>query len=204
MKLIQKPRMVQRVEEEDAVDREEVDQRREQRQRDLEEDEVREAAAADRMLARTPERRAVLPHGLQRPVAPAVALPPEAAERRRRLGPGARVLLVDDAPAGASDRERQVGVLGERRAGDAAHVDEHLAPERSDRAGHGRHALQDVVEPAVEVEAHHVLDVLPAAEQPAAVADLRVARDGADVRLAEGLDELAQACRARRRCPRRP
>ena len=77
-------------------------------------------------------------------------------------------------------------------ARDAADVGERLPPERADRAGHGRHALQDVVEAPVEVEAHDVLDVLPAAEEAAAVADLRVARDGADVRRPEGLDELPE------------
>ena len=44
---------------ETAVDREQIDQRREQLQHDLEEDEVRQAAAADRLLTGPPECGAV-------------------------------------------------------------------------------------------------------------------------------------------------
>ena len=77
---------------------------------------------------------AVLPHRLHRAVAPAVALPPQLAERGGRLGPGAGALLVDDPPAGAADRHRQVGVLGERVVADAADLEQGAAPERADRA----------------------------------------------------------------------
>ena len=54
---------------------------------------------------------------------------------------------------------------------------------------------EHVVHPAVEVEAHHVLDVLPGADQRVPVADLRVARDGADARVAEGLHQFADGGR---------
>ena len=50
----------------------------------------------------------------------------------------------------------------------------------------GMHS-SDVEHPAVEVEADDVLEVLPAAEQAAAVADLGVAGDRADGRVGEGL-----------------
>ena len=160
---------------------------------DLEEDEVRQPAAADPPLAAAPERGAVLPDRLHRPVAPAVALAPELPQRRRRLRPRTGVLGVDDPPAGAADAIVMSVSSASVAAGDAADVVERRAPESADRAGHRRHALQLVVEAAVEVEAHDVLDVLPAAEQALAVADLRVAGDGAHVRLvAKRLDEAPE------------
>jgi hypothetical protein len=85
-----------RVEEHDPVHGEHVDQRREKRQHDLEEHEVRQAAAPDPLFAGPPERRPVLPGRLHRPVAPAKTLPPELANRRRRLRPGPDLLRVDD------------------------------------------------------------------------------------------------------------
>src|SRR5205807_5121269 len=45
-------------------------------------------------------------------------------------------------------------------------------------AGHRRHAVKNVVQPAVEVETHDVLDVLPAPDEPVPVRHLGVARDG--------------------------
>ena len=106
-----------------------------------------------------------------------------------------RVLGVRDVPSGAADGDRDVGVLGERGAREAARVEQRLAAERADRARHGRHAAQHVVEAAVEVEAHHVLDVLPAAQKAAPVADLRVAGHGADALVAERLHQLLQRAR---------
>ena len=91
------------------------------------------------------------------------------------------------APA---DGQRQVGVLGERVAGDTANLDQDAAAERADGARHGGRALQDLVHAAVEVEPHDVLDVLPAAEQAAAVADLGVARHRADGGVGERLHEV--------------
>ena len=185
MKAIQKPSTGHGFEEEDAVDREEVDQRREQRQHDLEEDEVRQAAPADRAARRGRQNAArCFQTDCIVPYAPAVALAPEPAERRRRLGPARarppRRRRASPARPIASVRSVSSASVVAR---DAADLGERLAPERADRARHRRHALQHLVHAAVEVEAHHVLDVLPAAEQPSAVADLRVAGDRADVRL---------------------
>ena len=160
-----------RVEEQQPVDQEDVHQRREQRQQHLEHREVPQAGPAEAAgRAGLEHRAAVLPHRLHRPVAPAVALAPQLAQGRGRLGPGPRGLLVDHAPAAAADRHGEVGVLGERVVADPADLQQHRAPERADGARDGRHAAQDVVDAAVDVEAHDVLDVLPARDQPASAA----------------------------------
>ena len=143
----------------------------------------------------------MFPDRLHRPVRPAVSLPPEVSERRGRLRPGPRVVGVDDATTGASDREREVGVLRERVVGDTADLCEDVAPKSADRARHRRCALQYLVHPAVEVEPGDVLDVLPPAEQTASVADLGVAGDGADAIVDERLHEAADGIRLEQRVP---
>ena len=132
---------------------------------------------------------AVLPHGLQRAVAPAIALPPELAPGRRRLGPGQGPLLVHHTPAGPVHGDGDVGVLGEGVLADAADVDQRPSAEGADGARDRRHAVEDVVEAAVEVEPHDVLDVLPAADEAAAVGDLGVARHGPHTLVSEGARE---------------
>ena len=166
----------QRIEEDDAVEGGGVDQRRQEGQGDLEQHQVGQAAAADLAGLAPPERGAVLPDRLKRPVGPSIALAPEAGERRRGLGPATRILDVDHPPSGAADRDRQVRVLRQRRAREAAGDVDRPAPERPDSARDRRHAAQCVVEAPVEVESDHVVDVLPAPQQAAAVAHLRVAR----------------------------
>ena len=99
-----------------AVEREEVDQRRDERQQDLEEDHVRQGAPADPAVSRgvaADDGALVLPDRLHRAERPAVALTPEPAEGRGRLGPGSRVLGVDHPVTQAPDGEGEVGVLGE-------------------------------------------------------------------------------------------
>ena len=71
-------------------------------------------------------------------------------------------------------------------------VGERGTSECADRTWHGRHAAQLVVHAAVEVEAHHVFDVLPSPKQPSAVGDLGVARDGTDGGVSEWLHEDCQ------------
>ena len=140
-------------------------------------------------------RPAVPPHRLHCAVAPPVALPPELAERVGRLGAGDRGLLVDDPPTGPVYRHRQVGVLGEGGPAEPARLADGLPAEAAQRARDGRHAVQRVVEAAVEVEPDHVLDVLPAADDPPPVADLDVAGDRAHRGVGERLHQLVDRVR---------
>src|SRR6185437_5093734 len=91
------------------------------------------------------------------------------------------VFGVDDAASGAAEGQGEIGVFGEGVAGYPADVGQDVPAEGADGAGYGRGGLEDVVHAAVEVEADHVFDVLPASEQSTPVADLGVARDGCDV-----------------------
>ena len=134
----------------------------------------------------------VLPHRLHGAVAPAVALPPQLPRAGRRFGPGARLGCVDDPPARAADRHGQIGVLGEGVAADPTDVDERLTSERADRARDRRHASEHVEHSPVEVEADDVFDVLPPTQQATSVADLGVARHGADLLRRERGDERPQ------------
>src|SRR5690242_14765042 len=133
----------------------------------------------------------MLPHGLEGAVAPAVALPPELAERGGRFGPGDRGLFVDHSPAGSADGHGEVGVLGERVVADTADLEKCLPPEGSDGTGNGRHALEKIEHAPVEVEPDDVFDVLPATEDPAPVGDLGVAADRPDGQVGERFDDLA-------------
>src|SRR5439155_5050614 len=83
-------------------------------------------------------------------------------------------------------------VLSQCVTGDLADVGKRVSTERADRAGHGWCALKYFVHAPVEVEAGHVLDVLPAAEQTTAVADLRVSGNRTDSWIAERLHQPPQ------------
>ena len=181
------------VEEEQPVDRKEVDDRCEQREPDLEQRDIGQADASE-AAGRPPldDRAAMLPYALNGSVRPAVSLAPQIAESVRRFGPRHRTRLVHHLEARAMERHRQVGVLGERVVGEPLHLVQRGPTERADRTGHGRHTADDVVHAPIEVEAHDVLEVLPPTEQSVMVGDLRVPRDRADRRVAEWLHERAQ------------
>ncbi len=53
----------------------------------------------------------------------------------------------------------------------------------------------EIEESPIEVEPDHVLQVLPAPEQPAPVGDLRVAAHRANIRLDKGLHQLSDGMR---------
>ncbi len=94
--------------------------------------------AGDRAAA---DRMPVLPARLHHPVAPAVALRPQLAQRRGPFGPGPGLTLVGNSPAGDAQGDRQAGVFCQGVGRDASYA----------------------VDRGV-LEADGVLDVLPAAE----------------------------------------
>jgi hypothetical protein len=98
--------------------------------------------------------------------------------------------LVHDFVSCAEHSHRDVGVLGEGVGAHAARRIERLPPERACCARDGRDAPQQVHQPAIEVEAADVLQVLPPSEQPPPVAHLGVATDGAHQRVTQRLDEV--------------
>ena len=80
------------------------------------------------------ERGAVLPQALVGAVGPAEALAQQRAERLGRLGLAVRLRLVHDAPAAPQDRQREVGVLGQRLVAVAAGREHGVATPRAERA----------------------------------------------------------------------
>jgi hypothetical protein len=90
------------------------------------------------------------------------------------------------SPSRSDQRHGEVGVLGERLRGGAAHVPDRGAAEGSDGSWNSRHAAGDVEHAPIEVESDDVFQMLPAAEQAAPVGDLGVAGYGADVGGAQG------------------
>ena len=151
-------------------------------------------AMPDVILAAMPERCAVLPQRLQRPIRPARALAPESAQGGRGP-PSRRARLLRRRPA--SRRVRPPASMSVSSASvalrEAARAS--AAPRKAPIApGTVGMQFKHFVHPAVEVEAHDVLDVLPAAEQAGAVADLGVAQHGPHV----GLLEVAATSRCQR------
>ncbi len=160
-------------------------------------------AEAAHTARRTPldDRPAMLPHRLDRAERPPEPLLPQLPDGRGRLRPGDGGLLVDGTPPRAADRDGEVGVLGQGPRAEPADRLQHLPPERTARARHGRHRPGDVVHPAVDVEPDHVLDVLQTGEQGLPVGDLDVAGHRAHGRVREGLDQFAYGVRLEQGVP---
>ncbi len=181
------------VRHERAVEHVHVHHRRQQRQQQVEQQQVQQPQPPHAALLA--HRDPVLPHGLERAVGPPVALPVQRPQPRRDLGPRPRARLVHHPPARAGDRHGHVGVLGERVRADPADLHQRLPAERADRAGDRGQAAPGVEDLPVQVRARGVLQVLPAAEQPAPVGDLDVAGHRADAGRGQRGDERGQRAR---------
>src|SRR3989442_15536452 len=88
-----------------------IDDRRNERKKKLENENVRERDPTQSPVARTKQSVGVLPERLQRAEGPAESLPDERLARIRRLGPRHSFFVVDDAPAQSANRDGQVGVF---------------------------------------------------------------------------------------------
>src|SRR5215211_8875401 len=176
------PENRQRFGSDNRVDSGNVDDGGYQRKQNLERQQVWEASASELAgTASLANGTPVLPHGLHRPVAPAVSLLPQLPEGGWCLGPGPGGRCVGHTPSGPADRHSQVGVLGQSIVAETAHAFHGLTSKRPNGTRHRWHALPNVEQSTVKIEPADVLDVLPAAKQPTPVADLCVAGDGANV-----------------------
>src|ERR1700737_2580060 len=106
----------------ERTDEQQVNHRRNKRQQDLKQENVRNGDPAERAIPLPAYCVAVLPDSLERAVGPAKALPDEGLQGLRDLGIGDSVLVIEDFPAPLADRYRQVRVLGHRVAGKSAAV----------------------------------------------------------------------------------
>src|SRR5690606_585919 len=101
---------------------------------------------------------AVFPQRLQRAERPAESLSPQLAYGGRGLRPRHRFLLEHRAPAGSSDADGEVGVLGEGLGAQTAHLKQRRTSERATRTGYGRHRTHDLVHTSIHIEPDDVFD----------------------------------------------
>ena len=171
----------------DAGDEHEVDERREERQQDLEDEDVGQGEEAHGAVLG--DGAAVLEDGLQDAEGPAEALAHEAVHVDRGLGEGEGLVLVDDGVALLEEVHGEVGVFGDGvGVVAAAGLDGGGAP-GADGSGDDHDDVEEVQGAALEVLAGDVFEGLPAGPEVDAVADLGVAGDGADVGVGEVADE---------------
>ena len=168
-----------------------VDDRRNQRQSELEDENVGQRDPAERAVFRTEERVAVFPESLQRAEGPAEALANELAGGFGGFGPGDGFFVVADAPAEAADRDGEVGVFGDGVGGDAAGGGDGFFAPSAERAGNDRDAIQKIERALLHILAGDVFERLPAREPARAIADFHVAGDGAEFGIGEVAHEFA-------------
>ena len=97
--------------ESDREQKQKIDDRRDERQQDLEQKNVGNRHPTERAVARPADGVAVLPDGLQRAECPAKALANQGFDGFGDFGAADGVFVIDDFPAVASDREGEVGVF---------------------------------------------------------------------------------------------
>src|SRR5260370_28277489 len=137
----------------------------------------------------------MLPEGLQRAEGPAETLADELPGSFRSFGPGDGLFVVADAPAETADSNGQIGVFGDGVRGDATRGFDGFCAPGTERSRHNRNAIQQVKRAFLNVLAGDVLERLPAGEPARAVADLHVARDGANLRIRKVTDQFADGIR---------
>ncbi len=135
---------------------------------------------------------AMLPETLERAEGPAETLAHEGAHAFGGFSPCESAGGILDDVAALVEAEGEVGILGEGIEAKAAGIVEGLAADGADGAGDDGDAIPLGVSAAVEIEAADVFEGLAAGDEGAEVADLRVAGDGADLRVAEGFDQLLE------------
>src|SRR5437764_438354 len=90
---------------------EEIDQRGERHEQDLEKPDAGETKPAERPVAPVKDFVPMLPETLQSAVSPAEALPGERGQSLGSFRPGNRVRRVDDARCALMQSESEIGVL---------------------------------------------------------------------------------------------
>ena len=172
----------------DAGEEHYVDEWREQRQEDLEDEDVGQREEAHGAVAG--DGSAVLEDGLQDSEAPAEALAHEAVGVDGGLGEGEGLVFVDDGVALLKDGHGEVGVLGDGVGVVAAGGFDGAGAPGSDGSWDYSDDVEEIESSALEVLDGDVLEGLPAGPEVDAVADLGVSGDGADLRVGEVGDEV--------------
>ena len=172
-----------------------VDDRADRGEQDLEHDRLRQADPSQPPRMAAADCRTVLPQTLQRPERPAEPLLGERAERLGCLGPGDGILVVADVPARALDRDGEVLVLRQRVVRIAADLADRRQPPRADCTRHHGDRVEPRERPPLQVLRGDIFERLPFGDEVYAVADLRISRDRAQLRIVE---PTGKACDRRR------
>ena len=167
----------------DAGDEHEVDERRDERKQDLEDEDVGQREEAHG--AAVANGGFVLVEGLQDAEGPAEALTREAVGVDGGFGEGEGLVLVDDGVALLEKRHGEVGVFGDGVGVVAANGLYGGGAPCADGSGDDGDDVEEIESAALEVLRGDVLEGLPAGPEVHAVADLGVAGDGADARVGE-------------------
>src|ERR1700719_795174 len=93
-----------------------IDNRRDQRQQNLKQENIRYRNPSESSVARLADRVAVLPDGLQCAEGPAEALANQSFDGLGNFGAADCVFIVENFPTFAADREREVGIFSDRVA----------------------------------------------------------------------------------------
>src|SRR6266581_225401 len=181
--------------EQHRTEKHEIDDGRNQRQHQLEHENIRQRDPAKRAVFRAQKRVAMLPEGLQGAEGPAESLADELSRLFRGFGPGDGFFVVADAPTETPNRYGQIGVLGDRVCSDPARSFNGFLAPRAERAGHNRNAVQQVERAFLHVLAGDVLEGLPARQPARTVADLHVARNRTDLGIREMANQFADGVR---------
>src|SRR5712692_7901334 len=133
----------------------------------------------------------MLPKTLQSPIAPAEPLPREHLQSSGRFGPADRAFFVADLVAEFAYPQREILILSQGvRAKSIATLDQ-LAPPGADCARHDGDAVEAGKRATIHVLRGDVFQRLPTGHDVDAIADLRIAGDGADLRVDETARERA-------------
>ena len=132
----------------------------------------------------------MLPERLQSSEGPAKALAYQRVGSLGSDGAADGLVIEQNAPTVAPDRQRQVRILGDRVTRKPSARANDLCSPGADRAGHDGDAVEQIERPFLEVLPADVLERLPARQPSAAVGHLGVAGDACHVAIDEVPDEL--------------
>src|SRR5208283_2668178 len=173
-----------------ATEEEQVNDGGNQRESDLEDENVGQGDPTERAMLQPEQSTAVLPEGLQGAKGPTKTLANQGLWRDGGFGPGDGVFVVSDAPAEAANGDGEIGVFGDRVRSDATGGFDGLAAPGTERARNDRNAIQEIEGALFHVLAGDVFERLPTSEPAGAIADFDVASNGADPRIRKVTEQI--------------
>src|SRR6185437_14750977 len=162
-----------------------IDDGRDKRQQNLEQENVGQSDPAERAVARAADGVAMLPDGLERAKGPAEALANQTLDRVGNFGVADGVFVVENFPAMPTDGEGEVGVFGDGVSGETSAGAHDFRTPGSHRSGYHRNAIQQIESALFEILAGDVFESLPARQPAIAVHDFNVSGDGGHIRVRE-------------------